>query len=133
MMPETSTLPSRIVHSTMSNGVPNGVTVTAATIPKKLVSGIVSVKVEPPGPHGDAKPTATRLIHLVPAGSAVAAAIAANGLERPATPNILKRAKPMNTSVTLAPKRAMVSTGKVHYELDITKKSPARWRSLIFN
>ena len=114
MMPEstTPTLPRTIVHTgaTITNGltVANSVTVSTAVLPKKLVSGIVSVKVEPSGGHQDAKSSGTRLIHLIPAGAANATAVV-NG-ERPATPNILKRAKPLNTAVTLAPKRPMVST-----------------------
>ena len=54
-----------------------------------------------PNPPGSSENKTTRLITLIPAGSAPNA-------DRPATPNILKR-KP-TTAVSLAPKRPMIST-----------------------
>lgn len=60
-------------------------------------TGIVSVKVEPSQGQG-----ATRLIHLVTTST--------NPDQRPATPNILKRAKSSgSTMVTLAPKRPLTA------------------------
>lgn len=83
-MPESTTIqPSRTI-----------VTSTSAALAKKIIpGGVVSVKLEPPDPKNGG---ATRFVHLVQAGST--------------QPNILKRAKPPATHITLAPKRQMVST-----------------------
>ena len=89
-------------ESTTNVGSPR--TVVHSTTPpltKKFTNNIVSFKVESPNPLGSSENKTTRLITLIPAGSAP-------NVDRPATPNILKR-KP-TTTVSLAPKRPMIST-----------------------
>jgi len=98
-------------ESTSNTMSPRTTTVVHSTTPpltkKFATSGtaFVSVRVESPTNNGIAtmNDKNTRLITLVPAGSTT------NTEQRPATPNILKR-KPNNTTVTLAPKRPMIST-----------------------
>ena len=77
------------------------------SLSKKILPGqVVSVKVEPPlNIHHDQKNPAARLVQLVSAANSVAS----DGRQVSA-PNILKRAKPGATTITLAPKRQMVST-----------------------
>jgi len=94
-------------ESTSNTNSPRTTVVHSTTPPltkKFAASGaaFVSVRVESPTNGIAMNDKNTRLITLVPAGSTTSE-------QRPATPNILKR-KPNNTTVTLAPKRPMIST-----------------------
>ena len=109
-MPESATsIQSRtIVHSTSMGSNP----ISATTYTKKALLGtqVVSVKVEPPMSlvNGDSSKltAATRLVQLVaPSGATVLTAD-----RQVSAPNILKRAKSAATTITLAPKRPMLST-----------------------
>merc|ERR1719278_2186150 len=120
-MPESSIPNKTIVHSTTYGLNPTPATITLPKVPngfdsaanrglslsKKILPGqVVSVKVEPPlNIHHDQKNPAARLVQLVSAANSVAS----DGRQVSA-PNILKRAKPGATTITLAPKRQMVST-----------------------
>ena len=64
---------------------------------------------EPPLNMHDQKNPGTRLVQLVAAASAGTGNTGVDGRQVSA-PNILKRAKPNATTITLAPKRQMVST-----------------------
>jgi len=121
IMPESSIPNKTIVHSTTYGLNPTPATITLPKVPngfesaanrglslsKKILPGqVVSVKVEPPlNIHHDQKNPAARLVQLVSAANSVAS----DGRQVSA-PNILKRAKPGATTITLAPKRQMVST-----------------------
>ena len=85
----------------------NALLFSGLSLSKKILPGqVVSVKVEPPlNIHHDQKNPAARLVQLVAAANSVAS----DGRQVSA-PNILKRAKPGATTITLAPKRQMVST-----------------------
>jgi len=96
--PASITLPK--VPSGFENNTNRGL-----SLPKKILPGqVVSVKVEPPlNINHDQKNPATRLlVQLVAAGTG-------GDVRQVSAPNILKRAKPA-TTITLAPKRQMVST-----------------------
>jgi len=126
IMPESSFPNKTVVHSTTTSinstptsitlpKVPNGFENSAnrgIALPKKILSGqVVSVKVEPPLNIHDQKNQGPRLVQLVAAGNAGTGNTSIDGRQVSA-PNILKRAKPNATTITLAPapKRQMVST-----------------------
>jgi len=103
--PNTTTITLPKVPNGYDSSVNRGI-----TLPKKILSGqVVSVKVEPPLNMHDQKNPGTRLVQLVAAASAGTGNAAIDGRQVSA-PNILKRAKPNATTITLAPKRQMVST-----------------------